>query len=185
MGRLRKTFDEARSHAIEVLVGGGPIGHAIEAMSAKKAGHLVDRFIQMCGENARFYTGLGLGDRKHAFQHGVLVVADQVAGPCGLWKMTDLLVAQHNMAARSAARIAFGVSPRALASFESIHDSIAGQLPPPKLFACHRFSGRLPRDTVSQHERGGDPHAHKDEANHEVNEFDGHGRVSGSSVDRP
>ena len=72
--------DIARDHAIKVLVGGGPIGYTVDVMSSATAGKRFDQFVLLCGENPRFYLGLGLGDQEYVYQHGVLVVADRVAG---------------------------------------------------------------------------------------------------------
>lgn len=74
------TFDCARAHTIESLVGGGQIGHTKKTMSESMAGELFDRFVAVCGANPRFYIGLGIGDRKYVFMYGVLIVADDRAG---------------------------------------------------------------------------------------------------------
>lgn len=74
------SFDRARSHAIESLIGGPRIGHIAHTMDEPTARELFDRFVALCGPNPRFYLGLGIGDRRHVYMCGVLIVADDMAG---------------------------------------------------------------------------------------------------------
>ncbi len=72
--------NRARSHTVEALKGGSPIGHTRETMSETTAEHLFTRFVALCGSHPRFYIGLGIGNSQYVYLHGVLIVADNLAG---------------------------------------------------------------------------------------------------------
>ena len=74
------THEKARTHTVDALVGGGRIGHTSETMNQSTAGELFDRFVALCGDNPRFYTGLGIGDPEYPYLYGVLIVAEDLAG---------------------------------------------------------------------------------------------------------
>ena len=72
--------DEARGRAIAALVGGPAIGHTRDTIPAREAVRLWTRFRALFGARARFFRGVGLGDREYPLMSDVLVVDDTQAG---------------------------------------------------------------------------------------------------------
>lgn len=72
-------LETARLHTVEALVGGTTIGQVVQTMREPMARRYFDRFVEACGPNPRYFIRLGIG-APSVFNHGVLVVADELAG---------------------------------------------------------------------------------------------------------
>lgn len=72
--------EQARSHIIEVLVGGKAIGHLNNTISAEQAALFFDRFCLHFEEPMRFFAGLGLGDPAYVFLYGIVILDAARAG---------------------------------------------------------------------------------------------------------
>ncbi len=77
----------ARIKAIEVLVGGRPIGHLNVTIPEPQAAEYVDRFDAMFPHPKTYYVGMGFGDQKYVFSGGIAIISCDVAG-C-LWVVED------------------------------------------------------------------------------------------------
>lgn len=70
----------ARAHAVEALLGGRAVGHAMDTVPEPEALKIWEAFRGLFSPDARFFTGVGLGDSAYVFQSGVVVVDDVKAG---------------------------------------------------------------------------------------------------------
>ena len=66
--------------AIAALIGGREAGHLRDTLSPDRAADVWRRFRALFSERARFFVGLGLGDRAYAFQRGTVIVDVDRAG---------------------------------------------------------------------------------------------------------
>lgn len=70
----------ATAHIVEALVGGPEIGHTRVTIAPEKARQYWERFEALFSNPRHYYVGLGLGDSKYAYLHGVVVIDNSKAG---------------------------------------------------------------------------------------------------------
>jgi hypothetical protein len=78
------TAEDAQAEVVNALVGGGPIGHTRDTMSAVVAGQTWEHFASLFATDRKYFMGLGLGDRQHAYQCGAAIVDATRAGFIGV-----------------------------------------------------------------------------------------------------
>jgi hypothetical protein len=76
----RVDLAEARTHAIEALVGGPSIGQLEETISPELASRYFERFDALFEEPKQYYMRLGLGDPAHVFSNGIAILSRARAG---------------------------------------------------------------------------------------------------------
>jgi hypothetical protein len=70
----------ARKHALEALVGGGPVGHSRVTISQAQARRFLQRFEALFDEPKSYYIGMGFGNSQYVFLHGVAIISRSRAG---------------------------------------------------------------------------------------------------------
>ena len=78
------TADDAQAEVVGALIGGGAIGHARDTMTAAVANQTWQRFVSLFASDRKYYTRLGLGDRRYVFQGGAAIVDATRAGFIGV-----------------------------------------------------------------------------------------------------
>ncbi|MBN2384687.1 hypothetical protein JXQ70_17570 [bacterium] len=71
---------EAHTHVVAALVGGREVGHTRDTIPRMEAAAIWERFRNLFRADARFFTGIGLGDSAYAFQRGAVIVDEYKAG---------------------------------------------------------------------------------------------------------
>lgn len=83
-GDHEASAEDAQADVVGALVGGGGVGHTRDTMSAAVAIQTWQRFASLFATDRKYFTRLGLGDRRYVFQSGAAIVDATRAGFIGV-----------------------------------------------------------------------------------------------------